>query len=270
VATPFVAAVHHPWRHRTLVEVLTLREVRVRYRNSPLGPLWALLTPLLMLSVYTLVFGVVMPARWPGSAGDGIWLFALNLLVGVLLHGLLAEVLGRAPEQVVSQPNYVTKVVFPLEVLGWVALLSAAFQTATGLALLLLANGFWGTGFAISQLALPLILFPFALMLMGLGWLLSALGVYLRDLAQVVGPLVTMLMFLAPVFYPREALPEPMRVWLLLNPLTVVIEQSRLALFEAQWPDWGVLATYGLAAMSVYLIGFWTFSILKRGFADVL
>lgn len=263
-------ALAHPWRYRSLIHVLTRREISGRYRGSLLGSLWALLTPLLLMLVFTLVFGVVLQARWPGSEGQGIGMFALRLLAGMLLHGLLGEALSRAPTLVVAQPNYVNKVVFPLEVLGWVTLLTALFQATIGLALLVLVNGVWGTGFAASQWALPLIVLPYALLLTGLVWAFAALGVYLRDLAQLVGPLVMMSMFLGPVFFPRSAMPEALQPWLLLNPVTVPIEQLRAALFEAQWPDWGVTALYGLVAVAVYLLGLWLFTTLKRGFADVI
>jgi lipopolysaccharide transport system permease protein len=267
---PLTAVLSHPWRHRALIGILARREITGRYRGSLLGSLWSLLTPLLMLAVFTLVFGVILPSRWPGAAGTGIGMFALTLLAGMLLHGLLGEVLNRAPSLVVSQPNYVTKVVFPLEVLGWISLLAALFHAAIGLVVLVLVNGAWGTGFAWSQLALPLLLLPLAVMLLGLGWLFAALGVYVRDLAQLVGPLVMVAMFLGPVFYPRTAMPEGLRPWLAVNPVTVPVEQARRVLFEAQWPDWTALALYSLASVAVYLFGLWAFATLKKGFADVL
>jgi len=264
------AALAHPWRHRSLIHILTRREISGRYRGSLFGSLWTLLTPLLMLVVFTLVFGVVLQTRWPGSEGQGIGMFALRLLAGMLVHGLLGEALSRAPTLVVAQPNYVNKVVFPLEVLGWVNLLTALFHTAIALALLIVVNGLWGSGFALSQLSVPLVVLPYAVLLMGLVWAFAALGVYLRDMAQLVGPLVMVTMFLGPVFFPRSAMPAALQPWLLLNPVTVPIEQVRAALFEAQWPDWSVLAQYWLVAVAVYLLGLWVFATLKRGFADVI
>jgi lipopolysaccharide transport system permease protein len=259
-----------PWAHRDLIHVLTRRELAGRYRGSVLGHAWAFVTPVAMLAVYTLVFGVILPSRWPGAEEGGLALFALRLLAGLLLHGLLAEALGRAPALVTSQPNYVTKVVFPLEVLGWVNVLTAAFHMAVGMVVLLVANAVWGAGAHPAQVALVLILIPFAATVVGLGWCFAALGVYVRDLGQAVGPLLTVAMFLGPVFYPREALPESMRGWLLLNPVTVPVEQARRVLFEHQWPEWGVLAAYTMAAVLAYCAGLVLFSKLKRGFADVL
>ena len=264
------ASLPHPWRHQTLIRILTWREISGRYRGSLFGSLWSLLTPLLMLGVYTLVFGVIAPTRWPGAEEQGIGMFALRLLAGMVIHGLLGEALSRAPTLVTSQPNYVTKVVFPLEVLGWVNLLTALFHTAMALLVLIALNAALGTGLSWALLALPAILLPYALLLLGLTWLVAALGVYLRDLAQLIGPLVMMTMFLGPVFYPREAMPAAAQPWLAANPITIPVEQVRRVLFEAQWPQWDILAQYSLVAAAVYLFGLWAFSKLKKGFADVL
>jgi lipopolysaccharide transport system permease protein len=220
--------------------------------------------------VFTFVFGVVAPTRWPGAQDQGIGMFALRLLAGMVVHGLLSEVLSRAPTLVTAQPNYVTKVVFPLETLAWVSLLTGLFHTAMALLLLILLDGLFGTGFGFPQLALPLVLAPFALLLLGLCWLLAGLGVYLRDLAQLVGPFIMVTMFLGPVFYPRAAMPAAAQPWLALNPITIPVEQVRRVLFDGLWPEWGVLAQYSLVAVAVYLFGLWAFTKLKKGFADVL
>ena len=264
------AALTHPVRHQALIRILTWREISGRYRGSLLGSVWSLLTPLLLLAVYTLVFGVIAPTRWPGAEEQGIGMFALRLLAGMVVHGLLAEALSRAPTLVTAQPNYVTKVVFPLETLAWVNLLTALFHTAMALVVLVVLNGALGTGVAWTLLALPVIFLPYALMLMGLIWLIAAFGVYLRDLTQLIGPLVMITMFLGPVFYPRSAMPAAAQPWLVLNPITVPVEQVRRVVFESQWPQWDVLAQYALVALAVYLLGLWVFAKLKKGFADVL
>lgn len=259
-----------PWRHRGLIAALARRELLGRYRGALLGLLWPLITPLLMLLVYTFVFGVVFQARWPRAGGGGLGQFAMVLLSGLLVHGLLAEVLSRAPGAVVAQPNYVKKVVFPLETLAWVDVAVALAHALAGLALLVVVNGLWGSGFAPAQLALPLILLPYALLLLGLAWVLSSLGVYLRDLGQAVAPAITALMFLGPVFYARESLSAPLAGWLALNPITVIVEQTRRVLFAGLWPEWTALGLYMLAALVVYAVGLAMFNTLKRGFADVV
>lgn len=260
----------HPWRHQSLIRILAWREISGRYRGSLFGSLWSLLTPLLMLGVFTLVFGVILPARWPGAEDQGIGMFALRLLAGMVIHGLLGEALGRAPTLVTLQPNYVNKVVFPLETLGWVNLLTALFHTAMALFVLVALDAVAGTGPTLHLLALPLVVVPYAALLLGLVWLIAALGVYLRDLAQVIGPLVMVAMFLGPVFYPREAMPEALQPWLVLNPITIPVEQTRRILFDSAWPQWDVLAQYAIAAAATYLLGLWVFATLKKGFADVL
>lgn len=253
-----------------LVGILTRREISGRYRGSYLGSLWPVLTPLIMLGVYTVVFGVILPSRWPGGDGQGMGMFALRLLSGMLVHGLLAEVLTKAPVLITSQPNYVTKMVFPLEALAGVAVLTAMFHVGLGVLVLVLINGVAGTGLAWSQLSLPVLLAPFCLLLLGLAWLAAAFGVYIRDLNQLMGPLVTVMMFLAPVFYPRSALPGEMQPWLALNPITIPIEQFRRVVFEGLWPDWSSLGQYSGAAILVCMLGLWAFSTLRKGFADVL
>ncbi len=239
----------HPWRHQALIRILTWREVSGRYRGSLLGSLWSLLTPLLL---------------------QGIGMFALRLLAGMVIHGLLSEALGKAPILVTSQPNYVNKVVFPLEVLAWVNLLAALFHSAMAMVVLILLNALVGTGLAWSLLALPVIVLPFTVLLMGLSWLIAALGVYLRDINQLIGPLIMVTMFLGPVFYPRSAMPAAVQSWLVLNPITIPTEQLRRVLFDAQWPQWDALAQYALVAVVVYVFGLWVFTKLKKGFADVL
>jgi lipopolysaccharide transport system permease protein len=138
------------------------------------------------------------------------------------------------------------------------------------LLVLVVLNSVLGTGPSWTLLALPLILLPYALLLLGLVWLVAALGVYLRDLAQIIGPVVMITMFLGPVFYPREAMPAAAQPWLALNPITIPVEQVRRVVFDGQWPEWGVAAQYATIALAIYLFGLWAFSKLKKGFADVL
>lgn len=265
-----VSAASQPWRHRSLILTLTRREFGARYRGTLLGVFWTLLSPLFLLAMFTLVFGVVLASRWPGSEEQGIGMFALRLLAGLLVHSMFAEAFGRAPVLVTSNPNYVNKVVFPLETLGWVDMLTALLHAFAGLVLLVLVNGLWGTGFAPTQLAVPLILLPYGLLVLAIVLLAAALGVYVRDLAQMTAPVVMGVMFLGPVFVPRSAMPAMLQPWLVFNPVTVPIEQLRAAIFDATWPDWPVLGVYWVVAMAAYALAAHAFAVLKRGFADVL
>ncbi|WP_024695910.1 ABC transporter permease [Pseudomonas syringae] len=257
------------WRHRQLISTLTRREVIGRYRGSVIGIAWSFFNPLLMLAVYTFVFSEVFQARWAGqdtSKGG----FAILLFVGMIVHGLFAECANRSPSLIMSNGNYVTKVLFPLEVLSVVTLGSALFHTGTSLIVLLLAQFVLTHTLYWTALLLPLVLLPLAIATLGVSWLLAALGVYLRDVGQVIGVLTTVLLFLSPVLYPVAALPPAYQPWLRLNPLTYIIEESRNVLLFGRWPDWQSLALAMLIACVIAMAGFAFFQKARKGFADVL
>ncbi|KAF0811427.1 Teichoic acid translocation permease protein TagG [Andreprevotia sp. IGB-42] len=256
-------------RQRALIGKFVTREMHSRYRGSLLGLMWSFVTPLLMLAVYTFVFSVVFKARW-GVAQSGDGHFALMLFAGITVFSLFAEVVSRAPMLIVQQANYVKKVVFPLEVLPVSALGVAAVHTLITLLMLVVAAAWVQRGLPASALAVPLIFAPLLLLLLGLAWILAALGTYLRDIGQLIGLVVTAMQFLSPVFYPVSALPQSFQPMLRANPVTLPIESLRLALFAGQWPDWSALAVYSLIAVAVALGGAWLFMRLRTGFADVL
>lgn len=255
---------------RKLIVQLARRDVAGRYRGSMGGIGWALMTPLLMLAVYTFVFSVVFQARWGVGPDAGRGMFAVIIFVGILVHGVLAECVNRAPLLLLSNANYVKRVVFPLEILPVVTLLSALFHLAVSCAVLfgalLLVNG----GIPATAVLFPLVLVPLVLLALGLTWFLSALGVYVRDIGQFTSILTMVLLFMAPVFYPVSALPEHVRPWLYLNPLTFVIEQARVALIWGGALDWAGLAQHTAAAALVAWLGFWSFQKMRRGFGDVI
>ena len=257
------------WRHRDLIKASAKREVLGRYRGSFLGVLWSFFNPLFMLAVYTFVFSVVFQARWGGGSGSKTE-FALVLFAGLLVFNLFAECVNRAPSLILSNTNYVKKVVFPLEILPFVGLLSALFHTLINLGVWLIAYTLF---FGIPHLTvfyLPLVLLPFCLFLMGLSWALASLGVFLRDVSQFIGLLTTALMFLSPIFYPATALPEDYRRILYLNPLTTVVEQTRDVLFWGKTPDLFMLGIYCVVTLGIAWLGFAWFQKTRKGFADVL
>ena len=262
-----------PLAQRGLVWQLARRDVQARYRGSMLGLTWALVTPLLMLGVYTFVFRQVLKARWPGvdgSADAGAMDFALRIYAGLIIFNVFAELVARAPTLITGQPNMVKKVVFPLQVLPWVAVLAAFFQVALNVLVLLAAVWLLGPGLSPTMLALPLVvlaLFPF---LLGLGWWLGSLGVFLRDIGQATGMVVSLLMFLSPIFYPASSLPEHFQALLWLNPLALPIEQVRAVVLDGRWPDWGPLTLYTLASVIFAVLGARWFAATRHGFADVL
>ncbi|WP_454752349.1 ABC transporter permease [Cupriavidus necator] len=257
-------------RNRGLINHMIRREILGRYRGSIMGLTWSFFNPILMLAVYTFVFSVVFKARW-GTGGDETKTqFAIILFVGMNIFGLFSETLNRAPTLITANANYVKKVIFPLEVLPVVAIGAALFHTLIGLVVLLIALILTTGHIPITVLALPLVIVPLLLLSLGLGWILSSLGVYVRDVAQTVGIATTVIMFLSPVFYSVNALPEAYRKLLMLNPLTFIIEQARAVAVFGRWPDYPMLTLHVLGAAAVAWVGYWWFQKTRRGFADVL
>jgi len=258
------------WRNQQLIVQMSKREAIGRYRGSVMGLAWSFFNPLLMLVIYTFVFSVVFKARWGIGSDESKTDFAIILFVGLIVHGLFAECINRAPTLIISNANYVKKVVFPLEILPWVAFGSALFHSAISVLVLMLAQLFLGQQIHLTAVLFPLVLIPLVLGVMGLAWFLAALGVYLRDVSQFTGMFTTVMLFISGVFFPMSALPERYQFWLKLNPLAVVIEQSRSVLVFGQLPSlttWAAMAGLGFA---MAWGGFSWFQKTRRGFADVL
>jgi len=257
------------WRHRALIARLARREIESRYRGSLLGLTWSVATPLLMLAVYTFVFSVVFKARW-GTGPERRGEFALILFSGLVTFGLFSECVNRAPGMILENVSYVKKVVFPLETLAWVGLLGALFNMAIGVLILLVGHLALGVPPPLTCLLLPILLVPLCLLVLGTTWFLSSVGVFLRDIRQIVPVLTTVLLFVSPIFFQASAVPERFRSILSLNPLAPTVENVRAALFFGQWPDWG---SWGLSlgmSAAVCWLGFAWFANTRRGFADVL
>lgn len=257
------------WRNRNVILALIKREVAGRYRGSSMGMLWPLLNPILMLSVYTFMFSTVFKSRWSGGS-DSKTEFALILFAGLIVFNIFAESIARAPSCILNNVNYVKKVVFPLEILPCITLGASLFHASISVAVWLVAYILiFGTPHP-TALLLPLVLLPITLTSIGLSWALAALGVYIRDIAQVVGILTTALMFLSPVFYPVTALPEAYRPLMALNPLTPSIEQTRDILFWGHAPEWSTFSVSLASGLFVAWVGFACFQKARKGFADVL
>ncbi len=258
------------WKNRELWWRLTEREVLGRYRGSLLGIGWSFITPLAMLAVYTFVFSQVFKARWGGLEQAGPLGFAVNLFAGLIVFNLFSECLNRAPALVVSNPNYVKKVVFPLEVLGCVAVGNAGFHALTSLLILIIFELISLHHIPLTLLWLPLIWLPLFLGSLACTWFLSAAGVFLRDIGQLIGVGLNMLMFLSPIFFPLSALPERWQPLLQINPLAQVIEQTRRVVVEGLNPDWTYLVVGTLFTLAACELSFRGFQKSKRAFADVL
>ena len=238
------------WNHRSLIKQMAWREVVGRSKGSIFGLAWSFFNPLMMLAVYTFVFSVVFKARWGIEVSEGKADFALILFVGLIIHALLSEVLNRAPT---------------LVSLG-VALFNTAISFLVFLVASLALNGLpsW------TIIYTPLTLLPLLPLTLGLGWLLASLGVYLRDIGQLIGIISMVLLFLAPVFYPLKALPEAYQSFLYINPLTYPIEQTRAVIIFGDMPNWVGLGVYTIISVLTCWVGFWWFQRTRRGFADVL
>ncbi|EIL91803.1 ABC transporter [Rhodanobacter fulvus Jip2] len=245
------------------------RDVVGRYRGSFVGLLWSFFNPLLMLIIYTFVFGVIFKSHWAGQVG-GKFEFAIILFAGMNINSMFAECANRAPTLIIENTNFVKKVVFPLETLAWSTLGSALFHLLVS-TLVLLAISLLVLGTVPWTIVLfPIVVAPFLPFIAGLIWLLSSLGVFLRDLKQAMGIITAALMFLAPIFYPMEQIPPDYRNLLYLNPLTAIVEASRDVLVWGRLPDWGMLGIYTLVSCAFAWVAFAWFERSRKGFADVL
>jgi lipopolysaccharide transport system permease protein len=252
-----------------LIWQLTRSEIIGRYRGSLLGILWSFAIPLLMILVYTFVFSYIFQARW-GNETSSKAEFSIFLFSGLTIYSLFSECIVKAPSLIISNVNYVKRVVFPLEILAWVSLLSSLFQFVLSTVVLILFYFMLNLNLHWTILYLPLIVFPLILLTMGVSWILASLGTYMRDVGQSVGILTTILLFMSPIFYPASVLPQELRPYMFLNPLTFIIEQYRDILIFGNSPAWIRLGLYTLISMSIAASGFYWFQKTRKGFADVI
>ncbi|MDR3429439.1 ABC transporter permease [Silvimonas sp.] len=268
-STSPIALIHSLYQNRNLINALVRREVVGRYRGSMFGTLWSFINPLIMLCVYGFFFSVVFKARWAGGNGTKSE-FALILFIGMIVFNVFAECFNRAPGLVVSNSSYVKRVVFPLEILPVVALGAAFFHFIVGFVVWLMfyivVEGLPHP----SLLLLPVILLPFALFILGLSWIIASLGVFLRDVSQVVGVLTTALMFLTPIFFSAASLPAQYQVLIHLNPIAVVVEMVRSVAIFGVGVNLKLFALCAVMSGLTCCIGFAWFQKTRKGFSDVL
>ncbi|WP_411726938.1 ABC transporter permease [Methyloglobulus sp.] len=269
--TSLLALSRSLWRNRQLILQMIKREVVGRYKGSAMGLAWSFFNPVFMLAVYTFVFSEVFQSRW-GNIGDADskTQFAVVLFVGMIVLGLFCEVINRAPGLILSNVNYVKKVIFPIEILPVVAMGAALFHSFISLSVLLSAFAIFNGFLHWTAVFIPLVLLPLVILTLGLAWILASLGVFLRDVGQTIGIITTVLMFLSPVFYPVTAVPEKFRPFIMANPLTFIIEQAREVLIWGHLPNWIGLGIYTLAATVIACLGYAWFQKTRKGFADVL
>jgi len=261
------------WRsligHRALLITMLKREIAARYRGSVLGMFWSVFQPLFMLGLYSFVFALGFKARW--SEGDGsVSSYVLVLFAGLLVFNFFAECFNRAPTLILGNANFVKKVVFPLETLSVISVAAAFFQFFINLGVWIVFYLFLQGAPHATLLLLPVVILPVGIFALGFSWFLSALGVYLRDTVQVVGLLSSLLMFVSPVFYSIDQLPERFRTLLWLNPITFGVVQAREVLLWGRGPDWGFYMIYVASSLLFAQVSFAWFQKVRKGFADVL
>lgn len=258
------------WRNRRLIFQMSQRDAIGRYKGSFVGLAWSFFNPLLMLAIYTFVFSVVFQSRWGEGVNGGKAAFAVILFVGIIVHGLLADCLNRAPDLILSNSSYVKKIVFPLEILPWVNFFSALFHVSVSLIVLMLFQTLSGQSIPVTAALFPVVLLPLVFLSMGFAWIIAALGVYFRDVSQITNIFTTVLMYVSAVFFPISALPREFQSWLRLNPLAVIIEQSRCVLIFGEVPDPWQWCRLLILGMLMAACGFAWFQKTRKGFADVM
>lgn len=255
--------------HRSMIMRLVQREILTKYRGSLFGVAWTLLLPLMMLAVYTFVFTEVFEARWGLATGNKA-MFALAIFSGLVFYTFFAECALKAPGLMLANPGFINKVVFPLEVLPVVSALATLFNALASMIVLCLAA--WvltGHLYVTVPYAFAMLL-PLLVICIGVGWLLSAVGVYIRDIGLIIAPITTGLLFLIPVLYPLSQVPERWRSFVRANPLTYLIESARGAILEGHAPDMLHYLWLLLGALVFAVLGFLAFNKARRGFADVV
>ncbi len=256
------------YANKDLLQSLVTRDIQMRYRGTLLGSLWVIIYPLIVLLVYTFVFGGVFNARW--TSGGGIKDYIFMLYSGLIVHTLFSEVLTRSPTAVLSYPSYVKKVVFPLELLPICHLGSAIFNALIGLGLLCTFLAIERLSLPPTALSIPFVFFPLILLIAGLAWFFAAIGIFFRDVGQIIGVVMPILLFLSPVFYPVSSAPALAQKLIYLNPLTYPIEELRAVLILGNPIDWSRWIIYFIISIVIAIFGFWFFQNSRPAFADVI
>lgn len=254
-------------KNRNLILRMAKRQISSRYKGSVLGIFWSFLNPIIMLLVYSFVFGVVFKTKWGVDTNEN---FTIVLFTGLIIHAFLAESIVVSPNIILSNVNYVKKIVFPVEILSFIYLSTSFFNFIIGILLIFLGQAILGGGITLMWLYLPLIILPLIFLNLSVLWIFSSLGVYLRDLGQVAPIISTLLLFLCPIFYPLSAMPESFQSVMLLNPLSYLVEQSREILIFGREPNILNLSIYTVVTIFISQLSYGFFIKTKKGFADVL
>jgi len=251
-----------------LIRSLVRRELAARYRGSALGFLWAMLTPAVMISIYTFIFAGIFGARF-GERGTA-WDYALYLFCALLPWTAFQDSLQSAANVIVAHANLVKRVVFPLEALPVAQVLAALTTQMLGTIVLLAATLVIQRELHPTLLWLPALILPQLVLMLGAAWLVASLGVFLRDTAQVVSLLLVAWMFLTPIIYPEQIVPPRYQPFISANPFTPLVRNYRRIILEGVQPDWAGLAYFTMFAVAVFFFGYWWFAKTRKNFADVI
>jgi lipopolysaccharide transport system permease protein len=258
------------YANRFILRGFVRNEILSRYSKTVLGVVWSMINPLVMIVIYSFVFGLIFEVRFGRPAGTSEIPYGIVLFSGLLLHVFLAETLIRAQSVILDNPNYVKRVIFPLEILPIGILIANVVQAVIALGVLMVVILIAGFPIPPTALLLPIVWAPLILISLGLAMMVASLGVFVRDIGQVLGFMMTILMFASSILFPIEMLPEAMRPWLLLNPLTIIVDQTRAVLLWGELPNWRLLGYYTVVSVVVAWLGCWWFLRTRRGFADVM
>lgn len=256
-------------RHRSLTWEMTKRDVTGRYRGASLGMAWSMISPFLMLMVYTLAFGTIMKSRWPEADGSTSN-FALIIFIGLIIHGFFSECFIRSANLVVTNPNFVKKIIFPLEIMPWPMIFSALFHAFMNVLVFVIFHWYVVGKVPITIFLLPLVFFPLAILTAGISWFVAAISVYFRDISQLTSPIATAMLFLSSAIVPLDSVPPSFKRIFELNPLTLIIDEARSVALWGRFPDWESLLLYTVVSCCIAVAGFLFFQASRKGFADVL
>lgn len=256
------------WLHRDLSLKLAYREVSAKYKGSHIGKLWLLIQQFFLVATYTLVFGTIFKSKWGDQIQGGAEL-AVMIYSGLIIFNLISEILNRSTTILQSNVNYIKKIVFPIEVLPASIVISSLYNFCIGILIAMALSSFLWSGPSLAYLFIPLAVIPILLMSLGFSYLLSATSLYIRDVEQVTQFLTSLLLFLTPIFYPIEAIPEQYRQYMKLNPISYAVETTRAILVYGTTPSVYQYVVQIIMGCLILWIGMRSFERLKRGFGDV-
>lgn len=253
-----------------LFRQLLKREIAQKYRNSYLGILWSFILPITMMVIYSFVFGLVFKARWDMQVSESNTEFAVILYVGIALYTVFSETINIAPMLITSNVNYVKKVVFPLEILSMTSIGSSMVQLLFNLIVIIISKAIIIGHLDAVMLLFPMVLVPLVFLTLGISWILSAIGTYVRDMKQAATIITLIFGYATPVFFPFSTVPEHLRWILELNPMTTIVNNARNVLIYGIMPDWPSLGKVFVISYLLMLVGFHFFQKVKPGFADAI